>query len=251
MRFAWVTMVLIAVNVICYLLELTAQGGTVAASFAIVPAELFQAGAGMWGGPALGPNDVLPIPERLTLLSYMFLHGDALHLGTNMLFLWVFGDNVEDAMGHLRFLLFFIVCGLVAGFVHAWAMPQSTVPLVGASGAIAGIVAAYLLLHPHVKVWVLALRIIPLRVSAAVALGLWIAVQVGMLFVRDQGPTAWWAHVGGIVAGGLLILVMRRPGVPLWGRTGFTPTASGPGATGAAAHAPAPSGRRSAADPPN
>ncbi len=216
-RRPWVTLFLIAATIICYLLELTEQGGTVAASFAMVPAELFQAGSGLWGGPAIGPNDVLPIAERVTLVSYLFLHSDLLHLGTNMLFLWVFGDNVEDAIGHGRFILFYLVCGVAAGLAHAFAMPLSKIPLIGASGAVAGIVGAYLILYPNVRVWVLALRFIPLNVSAALALGLWIAAQVAMLFVGDLGPTAWFAHIGGILAGSMLILLLRRRGVGLWG----------------------------------
>ena len=111
------------------------------------------------------------VPERLTLLSYMFFHGDILHLAGNMLFLWVFGDNVEDAMGHIKFLIFYLACGVIAGLVHAWVVPTSDAPLIGASGAVAGVIAAYLMLHPRVRVWVLALKAIPLRISAAFALG--------------------------------------------------------------------------------
>ena len=215
-RFQWVTVLLIAVNAICFLLESTDRGQTLAASFAIVPAELFK--VGLFCGSAMGPNDVLAVPESATLLSYMFLHGDILHLISNMLFLWVFGDNVEDAMGHARYLLFYLACGVFAALVHAWAMPQSQLPLIGASGAVAGIVAAYLLLYPNVRVWVLFLRFIPLNITAAVALGSWILAQLAMILIRDQSQTAWWAHVGGLVAGAILVLLLRRPGVALFGR---------------------------------
>src|SRR5690606_35817743 len=133
-----------------------------------------------------------------------------------MLFLWVFGDNVEDAMGHTRFLVFYLLCGIAGGLAHAIMTPTSDVPLVGASAAVAGVITAYLILHPRVRVWVLAFRFIPLRISAAWALGAWIATQFMMLFIPDESPVAWWAHIGGILAGAFLIVFMRRPGVPLF-----------------------------------
>ena len=212
----YVTIVLIALNVVIYALEITGRGQTVAASFAIVPSELFQ--VRIFGGAARGPNDAWAVPEGLTLISYMFLHGDPLHLAGNMLFLWVFGDNVEDAMGHIRFIAFYLLCGIAGGMAHAALAATSKIPLIGASGAVAGVIAAYLLLHPHVRVWVLAFRFIPLRITASLALGAWIATQFVMLLIPDTGPVAWWAHIGGIIAGGLLILVMRRPGVKLFNR---------------------------------
>jgi membrane associated rhomboid family serine protease len=227
-----VTVTLIVLNVLIFLYELTPTGQHVVASFAVVPTELF--GVGVVGGPANGPLDRLPVPEGLTLISYMFLHGDPLHLVGNMLFLWVFGDNVEDAMGHAKFLGFYLLCGIVGALAHALsaefgfaallmkgpAVSQAAgqIPLIGASAAVAGVIAAYLMLHPHVRVWVLAFRFIPLRVSALLALGAWILTQFAMLLVPDVGPVAWWAHIGGIVAGGLLVVVMRRPGVPLFDR---------------------------------
>ena len=226
----YVTYALILLNVLFFGLELTPTGQHVAASFAVVPSELFGVSL---GGAARGPHDALAIPEGMTLLTYMFLHGDPVHLIGNMLFLWVFGDNVEDAVGHLKFLLFYILCGIVGGLVHAVsaqfgfaallvkssalaAKPAGLVPLIGASAAVAGVITAYLMLHPHVRVWVVAFRFIPLRISAMLALGAWIATQFFMLLIPDVGPVAWWAHIGGIVAGAVLILFMRRPGVPLF-----------------------------------
>jgi membrane associated rhomboid family serine protease len=97
-------------------------------------------------------------------------------------------------------------------------LPDSELPLIGASGAVAGVIAAYLMLHPRVGVWVLVFKIIPLRITAGLALGLWIALQVVMIALADVGPTAWWAHIGGLIAGAVLILFMRRPGVPLFDR---------------------------------
>jgi membrane associated rhomboid family serine protease len=148
----------------------------------------------------------------------MFFHLDVFHLVGNMLFLWVFGDNVEDAMGHVRFLFFYLACGIFAGVFHAWMVPDSDLPLIGASGAVAGVIAAYLMLHPRVGVWVLAFKIIPLRISAGLVLGLWIAMQVVMIALADAGPVAWWAHIGGLIAGAVLIVFLRRPGVPLFDR---------------------------------
>ena len=220
-RFQYVTVGLIAFNVLCYIVE-SVNGSAESAfvsSFAIVPQELFQ--VHVIGGHAPLSADAIAIPERDTLFSYMFLHGDGLHLLGNMLFLWVFGDNVEDAMGHIRFLVFYLTCGVAAGLMHATMLPDSQDALIGASGAVSGVIAAYLMLHPRVNVWVLAFNIIPLRISAALVLGFWILFQIGMVAfpsAGDVGPTAWWAHIGGMMAGALLILVMRRPGVPLFGR---------------------------------
>jgi membrane associated rhomboid family serine protease len=174
----------------------------------------------IFGGSAQGPYDTVAVPESVTLLSYMFLHGDIFHLLSNMLFLWVFGDNVEDAMGHTKFLVFFLLCGLAGGLAHAAMQPASKLPLIGASGAVAGVIGAYLLLHPRVLVWVLAFRFIPLKIPAALVLGVWVATQVIMVFVTQAGPeqVAWWAHIGGFLAGAVLIVLFRRPGVPLLDR---------------------------------
>jgi hypothetical protein len=121
------------------------------------------------------------VPEEATYITYAFLHGDIFHLGGNMLFLWVFGDNVEDALGHLRFLLFYLLCAAAGALMHGLLGPDSQVPLIGASGAVAGVVAAYLMLHPRVKVWILAFGRIPLRIPAYIALGLWILFQLVMI----------------------------------------------------------------------
>jgi membrane associated rhomboid family serine protease len=214
-RFQWVTVSLIALNILVFMAENTALGEKVAASFAIIPMELFH--VDIIGGAAMGPDDYWPVAERTTLVTYMFMHGDIVHLASNMLFLWVFGDNVEDAMGHTKFVLFYLVCGMAAGLAHAVALADSRVPLIGASGAVAGVIAAYVILHPYVRVWVLAFRIIPLRIPAWSVLGTWIAIQIVMVLAPPgKGPTAWWAHVGGLVMGALLVLVLRRPGVPLF-----------------------------------
>ena len=214
-RFQYVTVALIAANILTFLFESShGSSDALVASFAVVPQELFQ--VHFLGGHAPISADQIPIPERATLFSYMFFHGDIVHLATNMLFLWVFGDNVEDAMGHVRFLVFYLTCGVAAALTHALVLPTSQDALIGASGAVSGVIAAYLMMHPHVGIWILALKFIPLRITAAVALGLWILMQIVMVAFPQAGPTAWWAHIGGLVTGALLILFMRRPGVPLF-----------------------------------
>lgn len=214
--FQFVTVGIIVLNIAIFLLEQVGMDHRMIASFAVVPIELIN--YGISGESARGPLDGLPVPEGSTLLTYMFFHGDVMHLAGNMLFLWVFGDNVEDAMGHVRFLAFYIVCGVIAGLVHSLVMPGSTVPLIGASGAVAGVIAAYIMLHPRVRVWVLAFRFIPLRISAALALGAWIATQIIMVLLPQVGPVAWWAHIGGLIAGAVLIPFLKRPGVALFDR---------------------------------
>ena len=143
-----------------------------------------------------------------------------------MLFLWVFGDNVEDALGHVRFLIFYLLCA-----VGRRAVPRpgrrrhSQVPLIGASGAIAGVVAAYLILHPRVKIWILAFGRIPLRIPAYIALASWILFQFVMFAVGGEDQISWACHVGGIIAGAVLVLVLRSRDVPLFDREIVTPRA--------------------------
>lgn len=178
--------------------------------FGVIPAEA-RLGAGL--------RDVYGVvPESVTFLTYLFVHAGWMHLIGNMLFLWVFGDNVEDAMGHLRFIVFYFACGAGAALAHAAATPTSEVPLVGASGAVAGAVAAYVILHPRVKLWVLLFMRIPLKISAIWAIGGWLLFQFANAFVTSEHSTAWWAHIGGFATGAVLIVIMRRPGVPLFGR---------------------------------
>ncbi len=214
-RFQWVTAALIVFNVVVFVLENVEPGASRAISFAVVPRELFA--VNVFGGSAHGPMDTLAVPEGVTLISYMFLHGDIFHLLSNMLFLWVFGDNVEDAVGHTKFLVFFLICGMAGGLAHATMQSASKLPLIGASGAVAGVIGAYLLLHPRVMVWVLAFRFIPLKIPAALVLGVWVLTQLVMVFVQQTEPeqVAWWAHIGGFLAGVALIIPMRRRGVRL------------------------------------
>jgi membrane associated rhomboid family serine protease len=225
-RWPLVTIGLILANVIVFVFQSGGLDQRVVASFGIVPAELF--GVRIFGGAARGPNDALAVPEAYTLFSYMFFHGDFWHITGNMLFLWVFGDNVEDAMGHLRFLGFYIICGAIAALFHAMMLAQSGAPLIGASGAVAGVIAAYVMLYPNVLVWVLAFRVIPLHISALCAIGAWIATQIVMVLLPSVGPVAWWAHIGGLIAGAVLVVFLRRPGVPLFRREAPAPAPDAP-----------------------
>ena len=218
-HFQYVTVALIAINVVIYVIFvsgwLVAPDEQETASFAVIPAKLMASEANI--GPVFATGAYMP--ERFTLVTYMFVHGSWFHLLGNMLFLWVFGDNIEDAMGHWRFIMFYLMCGIFAALLHSWMNPTSDVPLVGASGAVSGVVAAYLILHPKVKVWVLALWRVPIRITAAWALGIWIGWQFASLLLGREESVALWAHIGGLLAGAALILFMRRRGVVLFDQT--------------------------------
>jgi membrane associated rhomboid family serine protease len=189
-------------------------------------AFVFQYGAipAVVTGQASLPPELAGFPVYTTLLTSMFLHGGWMHLIGNMLYLWIFGNNVEDAMGHLRFILFYGLSGVLAALSHVLIDPASTIPMVGASGAISGVLGAYLLLFPHAQVLVL----IPLGfivrtfyVPAWMVLGLWFAMQLlsgGTSLGRPEGGggVAFFAHIGGFVAGMLLIPLFKRRGVRLF-----------------------------------
>ncbi len=137
-----------------------------------------------------------------------------MHLIANMAFLWVFGDNVEDSMGHIRFGIFYIACGVLAGLAHAVAGPQSPSPLIGASGAVAGVLAAYMILHPKQQVWVLLFMRLPVPLPALWAIGAWIIFQFFSLAVDEKDAkeaVAWWAHIGGFAVG-IPLLFLLAPG---------------------------------------
>jgi len=219
-RIQYVTIGLIAVNVIVWLLSTMASPETVehaSLGLGFIPAVIFN-------HAVLDPS-LIVVPDDATFITYAFLHLDFWHLASNMLFLWVFGDNVEDALGHFRFFIFYLLCAAAGAALHGFVGPESQGPLIGASGAISGVVAAYFLLHPRVQVWVLVLLRIPLPLPAFIPLALWIVQQFAMLWFALDGMVSWGAHVGGIVAGALLVLVMRRKGVPLFDRALVTPRA--------------------------
>jgi len=172
-------------------------------------------------GEADLPEDLRSIPSWATLVSSTFLHGGWMHLGGNMLYLWIFADNVEDRMGSVRFLIFYLICGMAASLAHVLINPDSTTPLVGASGAIAGVLAAYLLMFPRAKVRVIMVILIFIRwihIPAFVVLGVWILLQfvaAPSSLAGDGGGTAYFAHIGGFLAGLVLTPFFRRKGVVL------------------------------------
>ncbi len=211
--FQFVTVAIIAVCVGAFLWQVSqgqTDAGELVYGLGMIPAVLF-------GGRALEPALVM-VPAELTLITSMFLHSGWLHLIGNMLYLWVFGDNIEDSMGHVKFAVFFLVCGVAGGLAHAIANGSSASPVIGASGAVSGVLGAYLLLHPKVKVLVLVIKAIPLRLPAYIVLGGWIALQLFELWVSsgDAGQIALWAHIGGFVVGIALIVPMRHRDVPLF-----------------------------------
>ncbi|MBC8020534.1 MAG: rhomboid family intramembrane serine protease [Methyloceanibacter sp.] len=208
-------LILLNVGVFIYQQTLTEESwGAFATIGGFIPASLLMSG----GATIALPPGWEFLPPEITLITYMFLHGDFWHLLGNMVFLWVFGDNVEDAMGHFKFLIFYLICGIAAGIAHGIADPGSAIPLVGASGAIAGLIAAYVILHPRVRIWVLILGRIPLPLPAYLVLALWLATQILFIYFGDESGTAWWAHIGGFVAGVALVAPFKRADVPLFGR---------------------------------
>ena len=209
--FQYVTVCIIGTCVAVFLWQVSLAAGGEAAVLGLgaIPAVVF-------GGRELTPELVL-VPAPLTLVTSMFLHGGWMHLLGNMVFLWIFGDNIEDSMGHLRFLVFYLACGVVAALAHAGLNADSIVPMVGASGAISGVLGAYLVLHPRTQVLVLFMYMVT-RLPAFVVLGLWIGFQVfnASMSGGTGGGTAWWAHIGGFIAGAALIVPFRHKTVPLF-----------------------------------
>ena len=159
--------------------------------------------------PGIGPH-----PQWITIFTSMFMHGGWLHLGGNMLYLWIFGNNIEDALGHVKFLLFYLACGAGAALLHIASDPGSTIPTVGASGAIAGVLGAYLLLYPKARIRTLIILgyfIDYAEIPAIYVLGVWFLVQFvsgAMQPISSGGGVAYWAHVGGFVAGIVFILLL-------------------------------------------
>jgi membrane associated rhomboid family serine protease len=228
--FPAVSVALIVVNVAIYLYEFFLWFEPAAAGRTSLGAQLYQQFVIEFGLVPCRFGDICPPrldttltgspAPTLTIITSMFVHGGLLHVGGNMLYLWIFGKNVEDAMGHGRFLVFYLVCGLAAAAAQYLQDPASVIPIVGASGAVSGTLGAYLLLHPRARIWTLVIfgffvRVIP--VPALIVLGFWIVLQVVnsvFTFARgDTGGVAFLAHVGGFVAGLLLLGVFQRPQV--------------------------------------
>jgi membrane associated rhomboid family serine protease len=195
--FPTVTVVLIVLNVLVFLLELSG-GDQFITEWAFVPSRFSQDPGG----------------NAVTLFTAMFMHGGWLHLFGNMLFLWIFGDNVEDRFGHVKFLIFYLLAGLAATFAQYWVSPESGIPNVGASGAIAGVLGAYILMFPQSRVNVLVGQQL-VAMPAFIVLGMWIALQlvsgVGTIAATDEsaGGIAYMAHIGGFVSGLLMTFLFR------------------------------------------
>jgi len=217
----WVTMGLIAVNLLTWVfVQGLGTDPTLAKSICtlgLVPGELLQTvPAGIQFPIADGLYCVLgDTPQWSTLITTLFMHGGWMHLIGNMWFLWVFGNNIEDSMGHFRFVVFYLLVGLIASLIQMIADPQSAVPIVGASGAIGGVMGAYIMLYPRVNVHMfifLVIYITTIAVPAIYMLGYWFLVQlaggIGSLGGQSSG-IAFWAHIGGFVAGALLVLIFK------------------------------------------
>lgn len=211
-KFPYVTYALMAVTTLVFLVQ------------SLLPPHAFDEATIYFGMIPIVVRDVYPqplpwLPDWATLITYAFLHADWMHLLTNMLFLWIFGDNVEDAMGHLRFLFFYLACAIIAALAHLAFNLDANGPLIGASGAVAGVMGAYVLLYPHARVFVLARIVIPipLPVPAFWMLGFWILTQLFYLFAAPDAPVAWWAHLGGFAGGIVLALALKRREVVLLG----------------------------------
>lgn len=209
-----VTRLLIALNILVYILmfpsSFAAMADHTVLVFGFIPALVTH--------QAVLPEALQGIPPELTYVTYAFLHGGFSHIALNMLFLWIFGDNVEDAFGHVRFLLFYLACAAAGAFVHQTLSGDPEAPLIGASGAISGVLTAYVILHPRVRLWALVAFGIPLPLPAFIPLILWIGQQFFLLASGSGESVSFAAHVGGIIAGGILVLVLRRRGVPLFDR---------------------------------
>jgi membrane associated rhomboid family serine protease len=233
-RKPYVTIGLIVTCALVYFWQLSLgprQGQAAVYSFGFIPAVFFD--------QVQLPPELRIIPPTATLITAMFMHGGFMHIAGNMLYLWVFGNNIEDACGHIRFLVFYVLCGLVAAFAQALPDQASQIPMIGASGAISGVLGAYLVLFPRARVHVLIpfFILFVYQVPAGYLLGFWFLFQLvsGATAAPGQGGVAFWAHVGGFVTGMTLIWLFRDKSavarVRRAGRSRIPPTArrrSGP-----------------------
>lgn len=202
----WVTWGIIALNVVVFIVEVSygPNEESFLKTYALTPLALVH------------PNSVISMfPVDLTLFTYMFLHADIFHLLGNMIFLFVFGDDIEEAMGMLRFVVFYLACGVVGGLVFAASAPQSAVPLIGASGACSGVVMAYLMLRPCAKIKVMFFPFF-FRLSAFWVIGIFVATQLYSILSKPDDDVAYWCHIGGLIAGAVLFPLMRRADVQLF-----------------------------------
>ena len=212
----YVTLTLVGLCVLAFLWELSlgakADGALTVLGF--TPDTL--------GNPESESAPWLGIPPWATIFTSMFLHAGFLHIAGNMLYLWIFGNNIEDAMGHFKFALFYLVCGVAAALTMVLMDPTSQTPIVGASGAISGVLGAYMLLFPRARVHVVVplwFLFYPFWVRAVWVVGIWFALQLvtAALTPPSEPGVAWWAHVGGFAAGMLLTPLLKSRDVPYFG----------------------------------
>ena len=206
-KYHYVTIVIIIINVFIFIntFGITFSGfDGYLIGYSLIPARLF--------GEYSLPDGFTNTSVISTLISYQFLHGGWQHLIFNMLFLWVFGDNVEDAVGHKRFIIFFLVCGVMGGLIHCLVNPSSLSPTIGASGAIAGVLGGYLLLYPRARLLVLAFGFIPVRLPALLVIGAFFTQDLlwGITGSSASQGVAVWAHIGGFISGFIIILFMSK-----------------------------------------
>ncbi len=206
--FQYVTITIIALCTLVYLVDFWVIG---------VEEDMLSYAAAVGGfhpGTLLNgrPVDEGALPPLLSIFASMFIHGGFWHFAGNMLFLWIFGDNVEDALGHMKYLLFYLASGIAAALAFAVTNADVNTVLIGASGAIAGVMGGYLVLYPKVWLWALLAKIIPLKVPAAAMIGLWIILQFLSLGDQEAG-VAWMAHIGGFIFGAGVMAVLKVAGL--------------------------------------
>ena len=178
--------------------------------FGIIPSVVF--------GYNSVATEYINIPHDMTVISYIFIHANAAHIMGNLAFMFVFGDNIEDALGHMRFALFFLLTGIAGGVCHMFMNPTSVIPLVGASGAVSGMVVAYLFLFPFVKTWGIVLSWLPLKIPTFFFLLAWILYQIIAVKFLSESNVGWWAHLGGIFSGMILVILLKRKEIKLFSR---------------------------------
>ncbi len=211
--FPFITVGIMALNVLVFILQIMSDesGGDLIYSYGAIPSDL------------LNLHTRQPIHAALTVFTSMFMHGGLLHIGGNMLYLWIFGDNIEDRLGHFRFLCFYLFCGVVAAYSNAIMSPHSHIPMIGASGAISGVLGAYALLFPRARVHTLVFLgffVTVVRIPSLIVIGFWAIIQLvsGLLAEGPirQGGIAWFAHVGGFLVGLLTIKLWLPRRIRKW-----------------------------------
>ena len=204
----YMTCILIGLNILIYFHQISLtenENYTLILEYGFKPAHFFSYNTQKY-------YNISPI---LTIFTSMFMHGGILHLLGNMLFLWIYGNNIEDSMGHIKFLIFYLICGFTAAFLQAIVSPTSSTPMIGASGAVSGVLSAYFLLFPKARVLTLIILVIFItfiRIPAGILIGLWFLSQItNAYFIDPNSPgVAWYAHIGGFLMGLFLIPFLKK-----------------------------------------